>query len=170
MSGLANWSIRFWQKISEFQGNATKASWWHLTSIWVRMKVLRDNPRTNQVGSSIKYATLIVTKVTLVRIILKLKLSFISLSKSIYLIWSLRMTQALSRWLVHLVIVLMSFGYQNTCWLTLKDSTRFGYQNKLDLLVGGLRCIGSLTINKKMKSLLYCQAYELLCNFDPMQS
>jgi hypothetical protein len=39
-----------------------------------------------------------------------------------------------------------------------------------DQVVGGLRCIGSLTINKKMKSLLYCQVYEPLCEFDPMQS
>jgi hypothetical protein len=29
---LANRSIRFRQEISELQGNATKASWWHLTS------------------------------------------------------------------------------------------------------------------------------------------
>jgi hypothetical protein len=27
-----------------------------------------------------------------------------------------------------------------------------------------------LTINKKMKSLLYCHVYEPLCKFDPMQS
>jgi hypothetical protein len=44
-----------------------------------------EYPRIKQVGSSIKYATLAVTKVTLVWIVLKLKLSFISLSKSIYL-------------------------------------------------------------------------------------
>jgi hypothetical protein len=61
------------------------------------MKVPRGNPRTKQVGSSIKYATLAVTKVTLVRIVLKLKLSFISLSKLIYLMWNPRMTLALPR-------------------------------------------------------------------------
>jgi hypothetical protein len=61
------------------------------------MKAPRGNPRTKQVESSIKYATLAVTKVTLVRIVLKLKLSFISLSKSIYLMWNPRMTLALPR-------------------------------------------------------------------------
>jgi hypothetical protein len=44
------------------------------------MKVPRGNPRTKQVESSIKLARLIVTKVTLVKIVLKLKLSFIRLS------------------------------------------------------------------------------------------
>jgi hypothetical protein len=75
---LANQSIRFQQKISELQGSATKASKWHLTSTWARMKV--PNPRTKQVESSIKLATLAMIKVTLVRIVLKLKLSFIRLS------------------------------------------------------------------------------------------
>jgi hypothetical protein len=32
LSGLANRSIQFWQKNSEHQGSATKASRWHLTS------------------------------------------------------------------------------------------------------------------------------------------
>jgi hypothetical protein len=61
------------------------------------MKVPRGNLRTKQVESSIKLATLAVTKVTLVRIILKLKLLFIRLSIIIYLIWGPRMTLALSR-------------------------------------------------------------------------
>jgi hypothetical protein len=61
------------------------------------MKVPRGNLRTKQVESSIKLATLAVTKVTLVRIILKLKLLFIRLSMIIYLIWDPRMTLALSR-------------------------------------------------------------------------
>jgi hypothetical protein len=61
------------------------------------MKVLRGNTRTKQVESSIKIATLAITKVTLVRIVLKLKLSFIRLSMIIYLIWDPRMTLALSR-------------------------------------------------------------------------
>jgi hypothetical protein len=52
----------------------------------------------------------------------------------------------------------------------MKDPTRLGYQNLLEQVVGGLRCIGSLTINKNMESLLYCQVYEPLCKFDPMQS
>jgi hypothetical protein len=56
-----------------------------LTSTWARMKVPRGNPRIKQVESSIKLATLVVTKVTLVRIVLKLKLSFIRLSMIIYL-------------------------------------------------------------------------------------
>jgi hypothetical protein len=47
----------------------------------------KDNPRTKQVESSIELATLAVTKVTLVRIVLKLKLSFIRLSMIIYLTW-----------------------------------------------------------------------------------
>jgi hypothetical protein len=51
------------------------------------MKVPRDYPRTKQVESSIKLATLTVTNVTLVRIVLKLKLSFIRLSMIIYLTW-----------------------------------------------------------------------------------
>jgi hypothetical protein len=59
------------------------------------MKVARGNPRTKQVRSSIKLATLVMTKVTLVRIALKLKLSFIRLSMLIYLIWDPRMTLAL---------------------------------------------------------------------------
>jgi hypothetical protein len=61
------------------------------------MKVPRGNPRIKQVESSIKLATLAVTKVTLVRIALKLKLSFIRLLMIINLMWSPRMTQALSR-------------------------------------------------------------------------
>jgi hypothetical protein len=59
------------------------------------MKVPRGNPRTNQVESSIKLTTLVVTKVTLVRIVLKLKLSFIRLSMIIYLMWDPKMTLAL---------------------------------------------------------------------------
>jgi hypothetical protein len=59
------------------------------------MKVPSYNPRTKQVGLSIKLATLAVTKVTLVRIALKLKLLFIRLSMLIYLIWDPRMTLAL---------------------------------------------------------------------------
>jgi hypothetical protein len=80
LSGFANRSIQFRQKISELQGSATKASRWHLTSTWARMKVPRGNLRTKQVESCIKLATLAVTNVTLVRIVLKLKLSFIRLS------------------------------------------------------------------------------------------
>jgi hypothetical protein len=60
------------------------------------MKVSRVNPRTKQVELSIKLATLAMTKVTLVRIVLKLKLSFIWLS-IVYLMWSPRMTLILSR-------------------------------------------------------------------------
>jgi hypothetical protein len=60
------------------------------------MKVPRDNPMTKQVESSIKLATLTMTKVTLVRIMLNLKLSFIRLP-IIYLMWSPRMTLVLSR-------------------------------------------------------------------------
>jgi hypothetical protein len=59
------------------------------------MKVPRRNPRTKQVESSIKLATLAVTKVTLVRIVLKLKLSFIRLSMIIYLTWDPNLTLAL---------------------------------------------------------------------------
>jgi hypothetical protein len=59
------------------------------------MKVPRDNPRTKQVESRIKLATLSVIKVTVVRIVLKLKLSFIRLSMIIYLTWNPKMTLAL---------------------------------------------------------------------------
>jgi hypothetical protein len=59
------------------------------------MKEPRGNARTKQVESSIKLATLVMTKVTLVRILLKLKLSFIRLSMIIYLMWDPRMTIAL---------------------------------------------------------------------------
>jgi hypothetical protein len=61
------------------------------------MKVPRGNLRIKQVESSIKLATLPVIKVTLVRIVLKLKLSFIMLSMIIYLMGDSRMTPALSR-------------------------------------------------------------------------
>jgi hypothetical protein len=61
------------------------------------MKVPIGNPRAKQVESSIKLATLVVTNVTLVRIALKLKLSFIKLLIIIYLVWSPVMTLALSR-------------------------------------------------------------------------
>jgi hypothetical protein len=44
------------------------------------MKVPRGNPRIKQIESSIKLATLAVANVTLVRIVLKLKLSFIRMS------------------------------------------------------------------------------------------
>jgi hypothetical protein len=64
LSGLANQSIRFWQKISELQDSATKASRWHFTSTWARIKVPRGNSRIKQVESSIKLATLAVTNVT----------------------------------------------------------------------------------------------------------
>jgi hypothetical protein len=90
-----NRSIWFWQKIPELLDSATKASKWHLTSTWARMKVPRGNPRTKQVESSIKLSTLVVTKVTSVRIVLKLKPSFIRLSMIIYLLWNPRMTLAL---------------------------------------------------------------------------
>jgi hypothetical protein len=59
------------------------------------MKVPRSNPRIEQVESSIKLATLVVTNVILVRIILKLKLSFIRLSMIVYLFWDPRMIIAL---------------------------------------------------------------------------
>jgi hypothetical protein len=59
------------------------------------MKVPRGNSRTKQVESSIKLATLVVTKVTIVRIVLKLILSFIKLPMIIYLMWYPRMTLAL---------------------------------------------------------------------------
>jgi hypothetical protein len=52
------------------------------------MKVPGGNSRTKQVESGIKLATIVVTKGTLVRIALKLKLSFIRLSMIIYLMWS----------------------------------------------------------------------------------
>jgi hypothetical protein len=61
------------------------------------MKVPRGNLRTKQVESSTKVATLVMTKVILVRIVLKLKLLFIRLSMIIYLMWDARMTLALSR-------------------------------------------------------------------------
>jgi hypothetical protein len=35
----------------------------------------------------------------------------------------------------------------------------------LDQVVGGLRCNESLTINKKMESLLYYQVHKLLCKY-----
>jgi hypothetical protein len=59
------------------------------------MKVPRGNPRIKQVESSIKLATLAMTTVTLVRIVLKPKLLFIRLSMIIYLIWNPKMTLAL---------------------------------------------------------------------------
>jgi hypothetical protein len=59
------------------------------------MKVPRRNPRTEQVESSIKLATPVVTNVTLVRIVLKLKLSFLRMSMLIYLTWDPKMTLAL---------------------------------------------------------------------------
>jgi hypothetical protein len=49
--------------------------------------------------------------------------------------------------------------------LTMKDPTRLGYQSLLNEVIGGLRCIGSLTMNKKVESLLYCQVYESLCKY-----
>jgi hypothetical protein len=51
------------------------------------MNVLRGNTRTKQVESSIKLATLTMTKIILVRIVLKLNLSFIRLSRLINLTW-----------------------------------------------------------------------------------
>jgi hypothetical protein len=134
-------------------------------------KYMRKNESTKRQSkdktSRIKHQTWYTcrNKGHLVRIVLKLKLLFIKLSMIIYLTWSPRITLALSRWLVHLVIALVPFGYQNTCWLTLKDPIMLGYQNLLDQVVGSLRYIGSLTINKKVESLLYCQAYESLCKY-----
>jgi hypothetical protein len=51
------------------------------------MKVPRGNPRTKKVEARIKLPTLVMTKVILVRIVLKLNLSFIKLSRLIYLTW-----------------------------------------------------------------------------------
>jgi hypothetical protein len=45
----------------------------------------------------------------------------------------------------------------------MKDLTKFGYQNLLDQVVGGLRCIGSLTIDEKMQSISNYQAQEHIC-------
>jgi hypothetical protein len=59
------------------------------------MKVPRSNLRTKQVESRIKLATLAMKKVTLVRIILKFKLSLIRLSMIIYLTWDPKLTLAL---------------------------------------------------------------------------
>jgi hypothetical protein len=59
------------------------------------MKVPTGNPRTKQVESSIKLATLTVTEVILVRIVLKLNISFIRMSRLIYLTWEPKMTLAL---------------------------------------------------------------------------
>jgi hypothetical protein len=59
------------------------------------MKVPRSNLRIEQVESSIKLATLAMTKVILVRIVLKLKLSFIRLSMIVYLFCDSRMTLAI---------------------------------------------------------------------------
>jgi hypothetical protein len=59
------------------------------------MKVPKRNPRIKQVESSIKLATHIVTKVTLVRIDLKFKLSFLRMSMLIHLTWDPKMTLAL---------------------------------------------------------------------------
>jgi hypothetical protein len=47
----------------------------------------------------------------------------------------------------------------------MKDPTRFGYQNLLNQVIGDLKCIGSFSINKRVESLLYCQAYESLCKY-----
>jgi hypothetical protein len=38
-------------------------------------------------------------------------------------------------------------------------------QKFLDQVIGGLRCNGSLTINKKMDSSLYCQVHKPLCKY-----
>jgi hypothetical protein len=59
------------------------------------MKVPRSNLRTKQVESRIKLATLAMKMVTLVRIILKFKLSLIRLSMIIYLTWDPKLTLAL---------------------------------------------------------------------------
>jgi hypothetical protein len=61
------------------------------------MKVPKGNLRIKQVESSIKLATLAVTKVTLVRIVLRLKLSFIRFTMIICLVWNPKMTLELSR-------------------------------------------------------------------------
>ncbi len=53
--------------------------------------------KKKQVESSTKLTTLVVTMVTLVRIVQKIKLSYIRLSMIIYLMWDPRMTLALSR-------------------------------------------------------------------------
>jgi hypothetical protein len=45
----------------------------------------------------------------------------------------------------------------------MKDPTRFGYQNLLDQVVGDLRCIGSLTIDKEMQFVSSSQAQEHIC-------
>jgi hypothetical protein len=59
------------------------------------MKVPRGNPGIKQVESSIKLTPLTMINIILVRIILKLNLSFIKLSSLIYLTWDPKMTLAL---------------------------------------------------------------------------
>jgi hypothetical protein len=47
------------------------------------MKISRGNPKTKQVESNIKFVTLVMTKIILVRIVLKLKPSFIRFNNNI---------------------------------------------------------------------------------------
>jgi hypothetical protein len=80
-----NRMFRFRRKIPEYLDILTKVPKCYLKATWARMKVPRGNPMTKQVELSIKLTTLSLTKVILVRITLKLKLSFIRLSIMIYL-------------------------------------------------------------------------------------
>jgi hypothetical protein len=99
-----NWTIRFGKPeylvLAEnlrTSAQCNKGSKVALNKHMSKNEGARGIPRAKQVGSSIKYATLAVIKVTLVRIVLKLKLSFIMLPKLIYLMWNSRMTLALPR-------------------------------------------------------------------------
>jgi hypothetical protein len=97
-----NWTLRFGKpeypistENSRTSRQCNKGFKVALDKTWARIKVLRGNPRTKKVESSIKLTTLTVTKVILVRIVLKLNLSFIRLSRIIYLSWNPKMTLAL---------------------------------------------------------------------------
>jgi hypothetical protein len=72
--------VSFQQKISELLDKCNKGFKVALDKHLSKNESTKRQSRTKQVKPSIKLATLAVTKVTLVRIVLKLKFSFIRLS------------------------------------------------------------------------------------------
>jgi hypothetical protein len=51
----------------------------------------------------------------------------------------------------------------------MKDPTRLAYQNLLDQVVGGLRCIENLTIKKDDTNYHIIKSMNYYTNIDPMQ-
>jgi hypothetical protein len=126
------------------------------------MKVSKGNLNTKQVESNTKLATLVVTKVTLIRIALKLKLSLIRLSIIISHVEPKNDTSTIK-------MISSPRDSPRVIWVSKVLLTNHEGPNKVWVpkltcqVIGDLRCIGSLSIDQKMQSISISQAQEHIC-------